>query len=56
MNIIHRIHHPLGILAATAVLGLAAASPAMAETVRVPIYGPSVPRSLPPSSRPRSTA
>ena len=42
MNTIHRVHHLIGILAACAcaLLVFAAASPAMAETMRVPHYGP----------------
>jgi hypothetical protein len=44
MNTIRRIHHLLGLLAASAgaLLVLAVASPAMAATARVPHYGPSV--------------
>jgi hypothetical protein len=42
MNTIHRIRHLIGILAASAwaLLALAAASPALAATTRVPAYGP----------------
>jgi hypothetical protein len=42
MNMIHRIRHLIGILAAGAgaLLALAAASPALAETISVPHYGP----------------
>ena len=45
MNTIRRIRHLVGLLAASAaaLLVLAAASPAMAATVSVPHYGPSVP-------------
>ena len=44
MNTIRRIHHLLGLLAASAgaLLVLAVASPAMAATASVPHYGPSV--------------
>ena len=45
MNTIRCIRHLAGLLAASAaaLLALAAASPAMAATVRVPHYGPGVP-------------
>jgi hypothetical protein len=42
MNTIHRMHRLIGILAAgaCALLVFAAASPALAATMRVPTYGP----------------
>jgi hypothetical protein len=42
MNTIRRMHHLIGILAAgaCALLALAAASPALAQTISVPHYGP----------------
>jgi hypothetical protein len=45
MNTTRRIQYLIGILATSvcALLASAAASPAMAETVRLPQYGPSVP-------------
>jgi hypothetical protein len=52
MNTTHRIHHLIGILAAAAcaLLAFAAASPALAQTTRVPTYGP--PASVAPAQVP----
>lgn len=56
MNTLHRMHRLIGILAAgaCALLAFAAASPALAQTTRVPRYGPR-PASPRPRSRPRLT-
>jgi hypothetical protein len=52
MNTTHRMHHMIGILAAAAcaLLAFAAASPALAQTTRVPHYGP--PASVVPAQLP----